>query len=131
MDNERVTRYWMIFAGISLVAAGLIGFVPGNPIASESQDALFRVNAIHNLVHIVTGALAIYIGWMLRGTTLANWTIGFGVLYVAVAVLVYFDPTLFGLFASAPANFPDHLLHAALGIVSVGLGWMARQTARA
>jgi uncharacterized membrane protein HdeD (DUF308 family) len=127
MDNQQLTRYWMIVAGIALVGAGLLGFVPDNPIASSDPDALFRVNAIHNVVHLLTGALALAIAFGTRGEALANATIAFGVLYAAVAVLLIVDPTLFGLFEDAPANTADHVLHAALAVVSIALGFMARE----
>ncbi len=127
MDNEQLGRSWMTFAGVALIGAGLIGFLSGNPIASESETALFRVNAVHNVVHLLTGGLALAIGLGTRGTNLANGLIGFGVLYALVAVLLIVDPTFFGLFADAPANAADHVLHAALAIVSIALGYMLRQ----
>ena len=127
MENERTVKTWMTIAGVALLAAGLIGFLPNNPIASADPAALFRVNAAHNVVHLITGALALGIGLGMRGRDLANATIGFGVLYAVVAVLLVFDPTLFGLFSDAPANALDHVLHAALAIVSIGLGYMARE----
>jgi hypothetical protein len=127
VENERITRYWMIIAGISLLGAGLIGFIPGNPIASADASALFRVNAVHNVVHLATGALALWIGMGTRGRDLASWTIGFGALYAVVAILLVIDPTMFGLFADAPANGADHVLHAGLAVVSIALGFMARQ----
>jgi hypothetical protein len=126
MDNEQLVRYWMIVAGVALLGAGLLGFIPGNPIASSDPNALFRVNAIHNVVHLATGALALGIGLGTRGRRLADYTIGFGVLYAVVAVLLIVDPTLFGLFSDAPANAADHVLHAALAVVSIALGYMAR-----
>ena len=126
MENLQIARYWMILAGLSLIGAGLIGFIPGNPIASDSAEAIFRVNATHNLVHIATGVLALAIAFGTTGETLANATIGFGVLYAVVAVVLFLDPTLFGLFSDAPTNTPDHVLHAALAVVSIALGAMAR-----
>ncbi|NJD27787.1 MAG: DUF4383 domain-containing protein [Chloroflexi bacterium] len=126
MDNLRLGRWWMLFAGIALIGAGIIGFVPNNPIASEDPSALFRVNALHNVVHIATGAVALGIGYLLQGSALANGMIWFGLLYAAVLIVTIIDPALFGLFENAPVNAADHVLHAALAIVSVGLGWMAR-----
>ena len=125
MDNRDLTRYWMIVAGIALVGAGALGFVPGNPIASEDPDALFRVNAIHNVIHIVTGLLALGIGLGMRGADLARGAIAFGALYAVVTLLLLVDPTLFGLFEDVPANTADHVLHAALAVVSIALGYMA------
>ena len=124
--NEQLGRYWMIIAGVSLVAAGLLGFIAGNPIASASETALFRVNAAHNVVHLLTGLIALGIGFGTRGVQLANGLIGFGALYGLVAVLLIVDPTLFGLFRDAPTNAADHVLHAALAIVSIALGFMIR-----
>jgi hypothetical protein len=126
MDNERIGRWWMIFAGASLVGAGLLGFVAGNPIASMAPNALFQVNALHNVIHIVTGALALWLGLGTRGYTLSTGLIAYGALYAVVGVLLVVDPKLFGLFSDAPANALDHGLHIALAIVSIGLGWMLR-----
>ena len=126
MDNERTGRYWMVFAGASLIVAGLLGFVAGNPIASADPNAIFRVNALHNVIHLATGALALWIGLGTRGATLATGLIGFGVLYAIVAVLLVVDPTLFGLFRDVPSSAGDHVLHAGLAVVSIALGWMLR-----
>lgn len=125
-DNQRLARYWMLIAGAVLVVAGLLGFLAGNPIASADPNALLRVNTLHNVIHLVTGLLALYIGYSTRGRTLADGTIGFGVLYAVVTVLLLLDPTLFGLFSDVPANAADQVLHAALAIVSIALGYMAR-----
>jgi hypothetical protein len=129
MDNERLARYWMIFAGVTLLGAGLIGFLPDNGFASSDPGAFFRVNAAHNVVHILTGAIALAIGLGLRGVDLGNATIGFGALYAVVAILLVIDPTMFGLFSDAPTNAMDHILHAVLAVVSLALGYMVRQVA--
>ena len=125
MDNARLTQTWMLVVGIALVGAGIIGFI-ANPIASEDPSALFQVNAVHNVVHLVTGALALWIALATQGSMQAAATIAFGVLYAAVGIVLVIDPTLFGLLSSAPANALDHVLHAAVAIVSIGLGLMAR-----
>src|SRR3954469_21796790 len=129
--NEAITRYWMIIAGVALLGAGLIGFVPNNPIASSDPGALFRVNATHNIVHMITGVLALAIAFGPRGRQLGTATMGFGVLYAVVAVLLIVDPTMFGLFSDAPTNAADHVLHIALAVVSIALGYMARERSTA
>jgi len=84
------------------------------------------MNAVHNVVHLATGALALWIALATRGGVLALATLAFGLLYAAVGIVLVIDPTLFGLLDSAPANALDHVLHGAVAIVSIGLGLMAR-----
>jgi uncharacterized protein DUF4383 len=125
MDNARLAQTWMLMVGIALVGAGIIGFI-SNPIASADPSALFQVNAVHNVVRLATGALALWIALATRGGMLALATLAFGLLYAALGIVLVVDPTLFGLLSSAPANRLDHVLHAAVAIVSIGLGLMAR-----
>jgi len=125
MNENGVLRTWLIVAGAALVGAGLLGFVD-NPIASGSENALFRVNGVHNAIHLATGLLALAIALGLRGRDQATAAVGFGVLYGAVAVVGIVDPSLFGLMSDAPINAGDHVLHLGAAVISVGLGWMAR-----
>lgn len=130
MDNAQTGRYWLIFVGVSLIAAGLLGFVAGNPIASSDPNALFQVNALHNIIHIVTGALALWLSMPANREKLSSGLIGYGVLYAVIAVLLIVDPKMFGLFNDAPANVGDHVLHAAIAVVSIALGMMLRTAGR-
>jgi hypothetical protein len=130
MGDNGMVRTVAAILGVALVSAGLLGFV-GNPIVgpgpnNNGTDVLFAANSVHNIVHLVTGALALYIAFGLSGAQQANGLLGFGILYVAILVAVLISPTLFGLFDPIPANLPLHLLHAALAVVGIGVGYMAR-----
>jgi len=129
VNENGLLRTWMIVAGVALLGAGLLGFID-NPIASGGENALFRVNALHNVIHIATGLIALGIAFGLRGRDQATAAIGFGVLYGAVAVLGIVDPNLFGLMADAPINVGDHALHLGLSVITIALGWMARDVDR-
>lgn len=119
----RLAQLWALIAGVTLVLVGLLGFVP-NPIVGGQTGALAPTDTLHNLVHLGTGVLALYIS-RLPGTALVNGVIGFGVLYVVIFVAVVASPTLFGLF-SIPANIVLHFIHIALAGVSLGVGFIAR-----
>ena len=125
MRSGNLVQGWMALAGIVLVAVGLLGFID-NPLVGGAENALVRTNAVHNIVHLATGLLALYIAFGLRGETQANGAIGFGVLYVVIFLALIVSPTLFGLFADAPARANEHVIHAALAIVSLGVGYLAR-----
>lgn len=117
------TRSWAALAGAVLVLVGILGFVP-NPLLGPS-GLLAPTDGLHNIVHIGTGLLALYIAFALRGSAQVAGVMGFGVLYVAIFALVLMSPDLFGLF-SVPANVVLHVIHATLAVVSIAVALTAR-----
>jgi hypothetical protein len=124
MGNSNTTMSWAALAGIVLTAAGLLGFLNTSIIGSAS-GALIATDTIHNVVHLLTGLVALYIAFGLKGEQQATAVLGFGVLYAIIFVAVLVSPTLFGIFSVA-ANAPIHVIHAAVAIVSLAVGYMAR-----
>jgi hypothetical protein len=127
MGAQETAKWYAIVVGAVLVLVGLLGFI-SNPIVGEptnGNNPLFVTGMVHNLVHLVTGALALYIGYGLRGINRANGLIGYGILYAVVLVATLVDPDLFGIL-NYPVNAPDHALHAVLAVASIAIGWMAR-----
>ena len=47
--------------GIVLTAVGILGFVPGLTSADGLLLGIFQVDAVHNIIHIVTGLVGIYV----------------------------------------------------------------------
>ena len=129
MSNTNTTMAWATLAGIVLVAAGLLGFL-NTSIAGNADNALLRTDNIHNIVHLVTGLVALYIAFGMKGAQQVNAVIGFGILYVIIFVAVLLSPTLFGIFSVA-ANTPIHVVHAAVAVVSLAVGYMARNSSSA
>lgn len=133
MGNYGMVKSTAAIIGVVLVAAGLLGFI-GNPIVgpgpnNNGTDVLLAANSVHNIVHLGTGALALYIAFALSGAQQANAFLGFGILYVVIFVAVLFSPTLLGLFDPIRANVPIHVLHAGLAVVGIAVGYMARGSA--
>jgi hypothetical protein len=133
MGNYGMVKSTAAIIGVVLVAAGLLGFI-SNPIVgpgpnNNGTDVLLAANSVHNIVHLGTGALALYIAFALSGAQQANAFLGFGILYVIIFVAVLFSPTLLGLFNPIAANVPIHVLHAGLAVVGLGVGYMARGSA--
>jgi hypothetical protein len=126
MGNGGTVKMWAALAGVVLVLVGLIGFIP-NPLVGSQAGALVPTDALHNVVHLGTGAVALFVAFGLSGRQQVDGLIGFGVLYTVIFLAVVLSPTLFGLF-SVPANAVIHLIHAALAVVSLGVGYMARNS---
>ncbi len=117
-------KMWAALAGIVLVAVGLLGFV-ANPLVGSASGALIPTDSLHNIVHLGTGAIALWIAFGTSGKMQVDALMGFGVLYVVIFAAVLVSPTLFGLF-TVPANVVIHIIHAALAVVSLGVAYMAR-----
>jgi hypothetical protein len=128
-DRDDVAKWYAAINGIILIGVGLLGFVD-NPIVSRPEaNPLFHTDLIHNVVHLATGAVALYIAFGLAGRARANGLIAFGAVYAAVLALTLIDPRLFGLLQH-PVNTADHVLHFLLAAGAIAVGLYARSTDR-
>jgi len=109
-----------ILFGLLFVVGGCLGFVP-----SAMQDGdlfgIFHVNAIHNLVHILTGLVALWVAFTGSHATKLFFQI-FGIIYGIVAILGFFygNEDIFGLIAN---NTADIWLHLGIAVVSLTVGF--------
>ena len=123
MRNDSLVKTWISVVGAVLLLIGLLGFV-NNPIVGR-PDALFPTGNVHNVIHILTGLIALYVGFVSTGRDQINGVIGFGILYAVIFVVPLISPNLFGLF-DTNVNVFDDVLHAVVAVVSIALGYMAR-----
>lgn len=125
------TKTAAILLGIVFIAVGLLGFV-SNPIIGESENAIFHADKVHNMVHIISGALFLLVALFAPGSTSLFLKI-FGVVYFLLGVLGLIDIGTDGmarLLGFLHVNGADNLLHIGLGIV-IFLAAYAGRTTRA
>ncbi len=108
--------------GAAYVLVGILGFL-GDPIVAEGSHAnmpsasgdllgIFPINAIHNVVHLVIGAVLLYGSTAHdRAVTAAR---GVGIVYLLVGVLGFVAPDTFGLMPIGGADIGLHLVSAAI-----------------
>ena len=129
MHTTTVQRTALVF-GIVFLLVGFSGlFMTGTTMDADMETAprlfgLFPVNLLHNLVHLGFGVwgLAAYRSF---GASRAYARIG-GVAYLALALLGFLVPELFGIM---PIGGNDIWLHVLLGAVLAGVGFSARDVA--
>ena len=125
-----IAKGYAALIGVVLVAVGLLGFV-SNPIVGDG-NAIFLTGTVHNVVHLATGLLALFVAFGLRGEQQANGVIGIGLLYLVVFIALLISPTLFGILGEGyPVNVADQGLHLGLAVISFAVGWMARSQSMA
>lgn len=103
---------WIL--GIVFIAIGVLGFV-NNPVLG-----LFEVDTVHNIVHLLSGLLAL--GAAATGESYARlYLIIFGLVYGVVTVIGFtMGGDILGLFV---VNTADNYLHAALALVMLAVGF--------
>ena len=118
VTEGKVKNIYFALGGV-LVLIGVLGFVMPSPLLG-----LFEVNTLHNIIHLVSGALTLVAASQGIGA-MRTWGRIFGLVYLAVAIAGFVDPTLFGLMH---VNLPDNLLHIALAVIFLYIGFLAPPT---
>lgn len=128
---QKVTR----LVGIVFVVVGILGFIPGitadAPGSFAGEDSpgsllhVFQTSILHNLVHLITGALGILMSRTWEGSR--NFLFGAGALYVVLWLL-----GMASVMDWLPADVTDHWLHLVLGLgmLAAGLLFRGRQPSR-
>lgn len=110
---------------VVFIAVGILGFVPA-AAPNDMLFGIFHVNDAHNVVHLISGAVAL--GAAMSGPIASRRYFQiFGVIYGLVAVmgLVMGEGYLLGLISN---NMPDVWLHVAIAAVSLALGFAVQPT---
>ena len=121
------TKTAAIIIGLAFLAVGLLGFV-SNPIVGASLDAIFHTYKIHNIVHIVSGALFILIALAAPASAAAFLKI-FGIVYLGLGI---YGMATMGtaetqkLLGFLHVNRADNYLHIGLGIIIFLAGFARR-----
>lgn len=122
-----LARGYAAVIGVALVLLGVLGFI-GNPIVGDGPaHPLFVTGTVHNLIHLISGALALYVAFGLTGEQRVVGVIGIGLTYLAIVFLTLVNADLFGLLGY-PVSVADHLLHLVIGLSSLVVGWYERSS---
>jgi hypothetical protein len=110
--------------GAVFVLVGVLGFVP-----ALTPDGyllgIFEVDTLHNVIHLLSGILALGAAW--TGAYARLYFQVFGVVYGAVTVVGFLQgDTVLGLFT---VNVADHFLHFAIAAAALYAGFMMKEGA--
>ena len=104
--------------GVVFLLVGILGFIPG--ITSNGHLlGIFEVDALHNIIHLLSGILAFAMGGSVSGAR--NYFRIFGVVYAVVTVVGFLQgDTVLGLIG---VNMADHILHLIIAVVALWFGF--------
>ena len=111
--------------GVVFLLVGLIGFVSPHLLNAHLTPA-------HNVVHIVSGALALYFGFAGTLSAAKTFSLAFGVVYLALGILGITlgtgeDRMFMPLGAALPLGQADHGIHILLGVIFLAGGLFTKR----
>jgi Domain of unknown function (DUF4383) len=120
MEGASPARLYATVVGGVLVVAGIIGFFYsasfGGPGDVDEVFGILSVNAWHNIVHILTGA----IGLLVAGYAARQYALWLGIVYIAIAIWGFVIGSGDSILGFIPINTEDNFLHVILGVLGVG-----------
>jgi uncharacterized membrane protein HdeD (DUF308 family) len=107
----------VLILGIVFIIIGLLGFF------NSPMFGLFTVNALHNLIHLVTGILAVIFAVNSESAArkFSQW---FGIIYAIVAILGFAVPSF--MVKLVNTNAADNWLHVIFALIFLALGFMSK-----
>ena len=120
-----VQRAAQVFGWI-FILVGIVGLVYSYNMDEALLLGIFPVNVVHNAVHILLGVWGITAAKTFAGAK--SYATIAGVLYVILAIVGYVEPNPGGML---PLGGNDVYLHAALGLILLGIGLTAKPRAAA
>lgn len=117
-----MVRILAIIFGVLLIFLGVAGFLPQQFMKDGLLLGYFEANQMHNLVHLVTGVIAILCATSYRA---AKWFFKiFGIIYAIFAILGFFWKGDFNMIMMH-LNRADNYLHVVIAIIFLYLGFLA------
>ena len=125
-------QVFALVIGATLTIGGIVGFFysasfgTGDGTEREALLGVFDVNGWHNLVHIASGAIGLLVAGSYGGSRV--YALGFGAIYLAVALLGFLAGDGEEVFNIIPVNTEDNFLHLLIGLAGVGAGFATPAT---
>jgi len=108
-----VAKTYAQVVGVVLLIIGIVGLVTSTLLGAKTT-------VVHNLIHLVSGAIGAYTGF--SGSGYRTFAQVFGVIYTLVGVLGFITPpTLAGL--GVPVNPIYNLIHLVVGLWGLYAGF--------
>lgn len=120
-----MVRQYAKVVGVVVVLIGVVGLVLGD----KDLFGQLNIDIVEDIVHLATGGLMAFVGFRSRDESAVRSVVGgLGVVYLAVGVIGFFVPMLFGLLPNG-YNPLDNIIHLALGVLGIAVAWLLPQRA--
>lgn len=122
-DRYTPAQMYALVFGATLLLVGLVGFAADSSFGTGSNVSggeliVFEVNGWHNLVHVLSGLVALALFRSPPGAR--AYALGFGAVYAVVTLWGFIDGN--SVLWLLPVNTADNLLHLAISATGIAAG---------
>ena len=130
MVGNSVAKTILLYFGIILLAIGILGFIPGVSTGYSGTGLLlgiFAINPLHNVIHILTGVVALAAVYYAGGAYVRWYGLVFGIVYAVVTLvgllqILFIDGQFLGV---VPINGADNVLHLAITVTTLAVYFLS------
>lgn len=113
--HKKATKFAQWF-GVIFLVIGILGFVPGITTNGHLLG-IFEVDAMHNIIHVLTGILALAFA---KSSPRGFFKV-FGIVYLLVTIIGFaHGHSVVGLFG---VNAADNVLHLLVAVIALSVGF--------
>ena len=105
------------WGGIILLVLGVVGLFVGDQFIGVLNTELTE-----DIIHIVAGAILAWVGFRGAAAQARTWSYVFGVVFLVVGLVGFFDKNVYGLLPKVGLGTFDNLVHLAYGVVGLWAG---------
>jgi hypothetical protein len=112
--------------GIGFILIAILGFLPGVVTQDGMLLGIFQVDTIHNIIHLLSGVVALVCAGSLSGARMYFKV--FGVIYALIALIGFIQgQTVLSIMGT---NMADNILNALIAVASLlfGFGMKSSET---
>ena len=119
--ERTLARVYAAVTGASVVLIGVGGLLLGN----KPLFGVLNIDRAEDAIHLLSGGALLAAGLLARHERVVRAVVGgIGVAYLAVGLLAYAAPRLFGLIPHGYDTVLDNLIHLTLGVLGIAIGFL-------
>ena len=115
-----MVRFYARCVGVTVILIGVMGLLLGD----RSLFGLLNIDIVEDGIHLLTGGLLAWAGFFARDIRVVRAVVGgIGIAYLAIGIVAFAEPMLFGLLPSGYEVVLDNLIHLTLGVLGIAVGF--------
>ena len=119
-----MARLYARLVGPTVILIGVVGLVLGN----QPIGGALNIDLVEDFIHLSSGGLLILLGYSRMDDRVVRYAVGaLGVVYLAVGVVSFLVPDLFGLIPHEYSGL-DNAIHLALGLLGIAAAVVPART---